>query len=239
MGYFDVANSGLLYGLVGAGLLYIIGLAAVFAMKAYKKAMELGISKKKVMDVVRSSAIFTVIPSISVIIGLFSLSTVLGVPWSCFRLSVVGAVSYELTAAEMVSDALGFTSAGAMAAADNYRVFGAVMFVTSICILPGIITNLFTGKRLQVGMVSYRKSKGDWGAIFNFSFAAAMVSAFIPYIIINGLVSICVLLSSVLVSILLYYIIKKYKVSWLGSFVMSVALIVGMVSSVVFTRLFS
>lgn len=55
----------------------------------------------------------------------FSLSAVLGVPWSWFRLSVVGAVSYELTAAEMVSDALGFQSAGAMASANNYEVFGA------------------------------------------------------------------------------------------------------------------
>ena len=132
MNYFDVANSRLLYVLVGIGLLYISGLVVVFMRKAWRRALELGIPKKTILEVVKSSAVFTVIPSISVIIGLFSLSAVLGVPWSWFRLSVVGAVSYELTAAEMVSDALGFQSAGAMAAANNYQVFGAIMFVTSI-----------------------------------------------------------------------------------------------------------
>ena len=145
MNYFDVANSRLLYILVGIGLLYISGLVLVFMRKAWRRALELGITQKTILEVVKSSAVFTVIPSISVIIGLFSLSAVLGVPWSWFRLSVVGAVSYELTAAEMVSDALGFQSAGAMAAANNYEVFGAIMFVTSICILAGMITNIFSG----------------------------------------------------------------------------------------------
>ena len=147
MNYFDVANSRLLYVLVGIGLLYISGLVVVFMRKAWRRALELGIPKKTILEVVKSSAVFTVIPSISVIIGLFSLSAVLGVPWSWFRLSVVGAVSYELTAAEMVSDALGFQSAGAMAAANNYEVFGAIMFVTSICILAGMITNIFCAKK--------------------------------------------------------------------------------------------
>ena len=160
MNYFDVANSRLLYILVGIGLLYISGLVLVFMRKAWRRALELGISQKTILEVVKSSAVFTVIPSISVIIGLFSLSTVLGVPWSWFRLSVVGAVSYELTAAEMVSDALGFQSAGAMAAANNYEVFGAIMFVTSICILAGMITNIFCAKKIQVSMTRYRKSKG-------------------------------------------------------------------------------
>lgn len=44
MNYFDVANSRLLYVLVGGGLLYISGLVLVFMRKAWKRALELGIS---------------------------------------------------------------------------------------------------------------------------------------------------------------------------------------------------
>ena len=237
MNYFDVANSRLLYVLVGIGLLYISGLVVVFMRKAWRRALELGIPKKTILEVVKSSAVFTVIPSISVIIGLFSLSAVLGVPWSWFRLSVVGAVSYELTAAEMVSDALGYQSAGAMAAANNYQVFGAIMFVTSICILAGMITNIFCAKRIQVSMTRYRKSKGAWGAVFNFSFAAALVAAFIPYIILGGSVGIVVLIVSACVSAVMFYIVGKYKIQWLGSFIMSAALIMGMIAAVMATNI--
>lgn len=237
MGYFEVANGSLLYVLVALGMLYIVGLAIVFLVKAIRRATALGITKKAVINVIRSSAVFTIIPSISVIIGLISLSAVIGTPWSWFRLSVVGAVTYELTAAEMVSDALGFASAGAMASADNYKVFGAVMLVTSICIIGGIVTNIFMAKRLSLGMKNYRSKKGGWGAIFNFSFAAALVAAIIPYMLINGTISIAVLLTSIVVSAILYYIASRYKVQWLSSFVMSVALIAGMAVAVLLTNI--
>ena len=47
MNYFDVANSRLLYVLVGIGLLYISGLVVVFMRKAWRRALELGIPQKK------------------------------------------------------------------------------------------------------------------------------------------------------------------------------------------------
>mgnify|MGYP002509164486 CR=1 FL=1 len=46
MGYFDVANSPLLYLLAAAGILYIVGLSAVFLRKAWKRCLELGISRQ-------------------------------------------------------------------------------------------------------------------------------------------------------------------------------------------------
>ena len=41
-----MANSRLLYVLVGIGLLYISGLVVVFMRKAWRRALELGIPKK-------------------------------------------------------------------------------------------------------------------------------------------------------------------------------------------------
>ena len=62
MGYFDVANSPLLYVLVAAGVLYIVGLSAVFLRKSWRRCLELGISKEKLSAVARSSAVFTIVP---------------------------------------------------------------------------------------------------------------------------------------------------------------------------------
>ena len=146
MNYFDVANSRLLYISGHWAAVHFRTCAGIYA-QSLEAGTGTGITQKTILEVVKSSAVFTVIPSISVIIGLFSLSAVLGVPWSWFRLSVVGAVSYELTAAEMVSDALGFQSAGAMAAANNYEVFVGLAFVTSICTFAGMDNNKFLCKK--------------------------------------------------------------------------------------------
>ena len=81
-------------------------------------------------------------------------------------------------------------------------------------------------------MTRYRKSKGAWGAVFNFSFAAALVAAFIPYIILGGPVGIVVLIVSACVSAVMFYIVGKDKIQWLGSFIMSAALLMGMAAAV-------
>ena len=188
MGYFDVANSPLLYVLVAAGVLYIVGLSAVFLRKSWRRCLELGISKEKLSAVARSSAVFTIVPSVSIVIGLFTLSTVLGIPWPWYRLSVVGSVSYELMAADMVADGMGYGSVGDRAAQADHTVFGAVMFVMSICILAGIIINIFAVEKIQTGMSTLKKKRGDWGTIVNSCFFLGIVAAFTPLIFASGTV---------------------------------------------------
>lgn len=107
MTFNGIMNSPLLYGLVGLGIAYIILFCLITLKKAYKHALELGITREKLKLVITSSRHLFVVPSISIVIGLFSLASVLGVPWSWFRLSVVGSVTYELMAADMVATGTG------------------------------------------------------------------------------------------------------------------------------------
>ncbi|MEG0018962.1 MAG: DUF5058 family protein [Oscillospiraceae bacterium] len=237
MKYFEVANSPFLYLLVALGIAYIIILALVFLIKAWNRCIQLGISKEKMFNVAKSSAVFTIVPSVSIIIGLFSLSTVMGVPWPWYRLSVVGSVNYELMAAEMVSDGMGFKSLQDMATNADYRSFGAVMFVMSICILTGIIVNIFAAKKIQTGMTSYKKKKGDWGVIMTGCFFLAMIAAFTPTMFASGTVYALVFIVSIITTLVQYVIVKKFNVKWLQSFIMSISLIVGMASSVIFTAI--
>ena len=110
-----IMNSTTLYIAVIVGLLLIFLLCAVMLKMAWGRCIELGISREKVKDVIKSSVIFSIVPSLSIVIGLFSLAAVLGVPWPWFRLSVVGSVSYELMAADMVATGAGYESIGALA----------------------------------------------------------------------------------------------------------------------------
>ena len=238
MGYFDVANSPLLYVLVTAGVLYIVGLSAVFLRKSWRRCLELGISTEKLSAVARSSAVFTIVPSVSIVIGLFTLSTVLGIPWPWYRLSVVGSVSYELMAADMVADGMGYGSVGEMAAQADHTVFGAVMFVMSICILAGIIINIFAVEKIQTGMSTLKKKRGDWGTIVNSCFFLGIVAAFTPLIFASGTVYALTFLISMGVAALCALCMRRFHLKWLGSFIMSISLIVSMAASVLLEQIF-
>ncbi len=237
LGYFDVANSKFLYLLVALGILYIVVLAVLFLRKAWRRCIDLGVDRKGLINVAKSSALFTLVPSISIIIGLFSLSTVLGIPWPWYRLSVVGSVNYELMAAEMVSDGMGYDSVQEMAMQADYRSFGSIMFVMSICILGGIIMTIFSTKKLQTGMTGYKEKNGDWGVIMTGCFFLAMVAALTPTMFASGTVYALVFVTSIVVTLIQYYIMRKTGWKWMQSFIMSFSLIIGMASAVLYTNL--
>ena len=69
----EIANSSLMMILVVIGLVYIIGLSLAFLKKAYTRCLELGISKETINNVIKSSAVFSIVPAISIVVGFFAL----------------------------------------------------------------------------------------------------------------------------------------------------------------------
>ena len=232
-----IMNSRLLYILVAGGLGLIFLLCAVMLKMAWGRCLELGISKQKIKDVIKSSVLFSIVPSISIVIGLFSLAAVLGVPWPWFRLSVVGSVSYELMAADMAATGAGYESIGALAAADNGSIAGAIMFVMSIGIMFGIVTCTIFGKKIQTSMASFREKNGAWGALATGCFTLAMLVVFLPVQVFKGPVFTLTLITSAPITLAHNIIIKKTGWTWLSNFVLADSLVLAMVASVFFDSL--
>ena len=235
--YLEMANSPLLYGLVMAGLGFVALLCVVFYRKTYKRAIELGFTKETLKAINKSTLSLTVVPSISIVIGLITLSTVIGTPWAWFRLSVVGAVTYELIAAQMATAALGFTEMTSAMASDG-TTFGAVMFVMSMGIIAGIIINAFIGKSLTTSMAKAGGSKGGFGPIMNGCFMLALMGVMLPFQAFNGMAYIMVMLTSMLITLAIGIIMQKTGWKWLGDFTMAFALILGMASALLWTQIF-
>ena len=232
-----IMNSRLLYILVAGGLGLIFLLCAVMLKMAWGRCLELGISKQKIKDVIKSSVLFSIVPSISIVIGLFSLAAVLGVPWPWFRLSVVGSVSYELMAADMAATGAGYESIGALAAVDNGSIAGAIMFVMSIGIMFGIVTCTIFGKKIQTSMASFREKNGAWGALATGCFTLAMLVVFLPVQVFKGPVFTLTLITPALITLAHNIIIKKTGWTWLSNFVLADSLVLAMVASVFFDSL--
>lgn len=238
MTFSEIMNSPVLYGAVGCGIVYILIFCVITLRKAYRHGLAIGLSKEKMKTAITSSAIYSVVPSLSIVIGLFSLATVIGVPWSWFRLSVVGSVTYELMAADMVATGAGYESIAALNAAGDPSVVGTVMFVMSICILGGIVGVLIFGKKVQTGLKSVRKKNGELGVLLTSVLSLAILEAFLPLQITKGAVYLAVVITSFVIVFLHLMIIKKFRCMWLRNFIMANTLILGMASSLLWTRIF-
>ena len=235
MTFSQIMNSKLLYILVIAAIAYVLVFSVLTLIRSWKHGQEIGLSKEKLKGAIISSAIYSILPSISIIIGLFSLTAVLGVPWSWFRLSVVGSVMYELMAADMAT-ASGYESIGALSASGDPQLAGTIMFVMSVCILGGIVGSIIFTKGIQSGLEKAR-SKGGFGILATSVLSIAITAAYVPLQLSKGRVHAAVLLTSALVAVLHNVIIKKFHCNWLKNFVMADSLLLGMISSLLWINL--
>lgn len=234
MNILDILNSRLLYILVAIGLLIIFSICLMFFVRAKKRAKELGIEDEKIKTTIKSSLVFSIVPSIAVIIGLITLSPLLGIPWPWFRLSVVGSLPYELTAADLAVKGLGYADLAAYQGSTDVTVIGTIMFTMTVSIIGGMLFNIFFLEKYhkKVSGVGAKPSPFRELALSVLTFG--MVTVFFPVEFLKSKTHAAVAITSILVTITLGRISKKYKIGWLADFIMSFALIIGMAAGVFF-----
>ena len=112
----ELISSPLLLALVIGGLGYITAFSVVYLLKARKRALEMGITNEEINNIIKSSLIFSIVPSLSIVIGLVALAASLGTIWAWWRLSVIGSLSYETQIASTRASALSYGSTADMMA---------------------------------------------------------------------------------------------------------------------------
>ena len=113
----------------------------LFLAAAVKRGKELNMTKEEMKNAAVSSAVFSIIPSLPIIISYLILVPSLGRYFPWLRLSVVGSASYETMVANMAAEAFGLESI----TVENIPldVFVSIVFVVTIGILGGNIFNVF------------------------------------------------------------------------------------------------
>ena len=107
--YLSQVNAGSFYLIVALVLAFITIMCFVFLIKCYKAGLKIGMDPAVLKKTITSSATFTLLPSISILLGVIALSGTLGVPLSWLRLSVIGSLQYELNVAEIAAQSVGLT----------------------------------------------------------------------------------------------------------------------------------
>ena len=161
--YLSRVNSGIFYLLVAAVLGFITIMCVVFLVKSYRAGIRIGMDKKVLKKAITSSATFTLLPSISILLGVVALSGTLGVPFSWLRLSVIGALQYELNVAEIAAQSFGLS--GLRLEEMSMGAFVTIALVMTVGILGGVFCCIFFLKKYmnKIGKSPKKEKNGKPG----------------------------------------------------------------------------
>lgn len=143
--YLSSVNAGAFYLIVALVLLFITAMCLVFLVKSYRAGIKIGMDPKVLKKTITASATFTLLPSISILLGVIALSGTLGVPFSWLRLSVIGALQYELNVAEIAAQSVGLS--GLNLSELNMSAFVTIALVMTFGILGGVFCCIFFLKK--------------------------------------------------------------------------------------------
>jgi hypothetical protein len=213
----------------------VIVQALFFLVRAVRRAKALGIESSTIKGTVISSALFTIAPAIGIVATVLTLSAGLGyvLPW--IRLTVIGNISYEVTAATNAVEAYGLTGGIANPITDP-EVFGTVAWVMTLgSIMPLILLPIFL-KKIQTKMNNAVSKNTAWSSVMSAAAFIGLIAAFVARAIAGkgsaeiigdgaGVLSLAALISSVVLMLILQKLSTLKGMKWLESFAMPFAMI--------------
>ncbi|MEG1872689.1 MAG: DUF5058 family protein [Ruthenibacterium sp.] len=229
--------------LISGGVVLCLALfCLVYLCKSYRAGIAMGMDKAMLRRAITSSATFTLLPSVSILLGVIALSGSLGVPLPWLRLSVIGALHYEGNVADIAARATGMTG-GLGSAPMTASAFVTIALVMTAGILLGAILCVFLLKRyLNKVQKPKEKSTADAGkkpfgdVVFTAMFIG-LVSAYLGSYLGEGTSAgnwtpLLVAGVSAASMAVFEYFARVKKQTWLDNFSMAGSMLIGMAAAV-------
>ena len=238
-------NSGVLYLICGAIILFVAAVCVVFLVRAYRAGKALGMDEAVLKKTITASASFSVLPSIGILLGVIALSGSLGIPWPWLRLSVIGALHYETQVAEAAAEQVGMTSldASQMTAGG----FSTIALLMSICIMWGMVLSIFFNRK-YAGRQTVQRSGPGFGdqamdamfiglvSVYLGSYIGEFVSGKGIFHFTGSWTSLAVAAIAAAAMAVFQYFIEHKKQKWLESFTIAGSMLIGMIGAVLIGR---
>jgi len=231
-------NSSFLYAVATIVIVFVIVQSLFFLVRAYRRAKEIGMDMAKVKKIIISTSIFTIAPAVSILLGVITLSKFLGLPLPWIRLSVIGAITYELPAATTTANALNVSLADTIL---DPKVYAAIAWVMTLGIMPSVILVPILLKKIQKGLLSIKSKDSKWGELFITAMFLGMISAFLGMVFADlrsglaGWIPMFVLLFSAFLMAVCGLLIKKYKMNWLQNYALPISMLGAMAFAAIIT----
>ena len=241
-------NHPILFIIAGILVAVVLAQSVYFLVKALRRSKALGMDQKKIAKTIRTAAVFTIAPAVSIVISVITLSKDLGLPLPWLRLSVVGSLSYEAIAASNAVSAMGL-KLGEISQLTAQQYVN-ILLVMTISILVGIWLVPVIGKKLLGGMSSLGKRDAKWADIFQNAMFIGMISAFVGFVFCDisrlwapvegfsatsGLIPVAVMAVSAVIMLLCGLVMKVFKWRWVNDYALPISLIGGMAAAIPIT----
>lgn len=233
-------NDTFIYLVSAAVILVVVAQSVFFLVKSVQRAKKVGISMATVRKTILSSSLFTLAPAVSILIGIITLSKFLGLPFPWLRLSILGAVTYELPAATIAANAMGASVTETIV---DPKVFATIAWTMTLGIIAGILLVLFGLKKIQKGINSIGGKDTRWRDIVMDALFLGMISAFVGMLFADirkglpGFIPLAVALASALLMAVCGLLMKKCKMSWLEQYALPISMLGAMALSIPITAL--
>ena len=244
------ANSWPMYCIAIVIVCGVLVQAFLFLHKAWKHGREIGMDEKVMKKAAVSSAAFTVVPAIGILIGVLALAPALGVPVPWIRLSVLGALHYESSTANNLAKGLGIGELPSSSLTPGD--FASIVLGMTVTILSGLLFTLFFFKRYQKKILQKTKSDPKASDILLSSMFIGMIAAYLGDAVsylrtvqVSGqtrtpnILPLIAFGTAMAAMALFQYLIQKKHVKWLENYALSFCMLAGMTCAVLGQFVFS
>ncbi len=252
MNILDQLSSTPLYLISGIIILFVVAMSIFFMVRAYRAGIAIGMDKVKLKRAITSSVTFSLLPSISILLGVIALSGTLGIPLPWLRLSVVGALHYETSVADIAARSIGLS--GLNVDEMTPEAFTTIALLMTIGIIWGVVCTAIFGKgynkKLQKSSSTKKNSRsfGDNAMTAMFiGLITAYTGSYIGQLIqlqggtltITGeYLQLVTFGFSALAMAVFTYFAEKRKMAWLDNFSIAGSMLVGMTAAVICAIIF-
>ena len=231
-------NSALMYCMTAIVIAFVIAMSIRFIVMAWKRAKKIGMDPKMLRRVAVSSAIFTIAPAVSILLGVIALSRALGFPLPWLRLSVIGALTYETPAAASAASAMGTDLSNLIT---DPVTFAAIAWVMTLGIIPGPVLVPTIGKKIENGVMRIRQKDEKWGSLFMTALFLGMISAFLGMIFatisegLRGWIPCFVMIASALIMCVCAVFVKLLHWKWMEDYALPISMLGAMALAIPIT----
>ena len=253
MNVLDQLSSAPLYLISGTIILFVMAMSVFFLVRAYRAGLAIGMDKAKLKRAITSSVTFSILPSVSILLGVVALSGTLGIPLPWLRLSVVGALHYETSVADIAAKSVGLS--GLNPAEMTLEAFTTIALLMTFGIIWGCVCTVLFGKRYSSKL---QRSSGGGRSFGDSAMTAMFIGLITAYIgsYIGQLVQfrfpengfgivftgeylqLVTLVFAALAMAVFTYFAEKKNMVWLDNFSIAGSMLVGMAAAVVCGMIF-
>ena len=247
MNILDKLSSTPLYLISGLIILFVAGMSVFFMVRAYRAGIAIGMDKVKLKRTITSSFTFSLLPSISILLGVIALSGTLGIPLPWLRLSVIGALHYETSVADIAAKSIGLS--GLNVDEMTLQAFTTIALLMSVGIIWGVVCMTLFGKSYSKKLQKSGPSKKGGRSFGDNAMTAMFIGLITAYtgsyigqliqiqdgaLVVTGqyLQLVTFAFSAVAMAIFVYFAEKK-KMAWLDNFSIAGSMLVGMTAAVI------